>query len=513
MTAPLLVAQDLSKRYGKVTVLDSVSIDVVAGEIHALIGANGAGKSTLCKILSGLVARSGGEIVFDAKAYDPRSKQDAESVGIEIVQQELNLIPTLSVAENLMLTRLPNRLGVIRRGELFAHAAELLARVGMQDVDPHAPVQSLGIGRQQMVEIASTLGRHCKLLILDEPTAALSGREAGRLFEWLARLRQSGVGIIYISHRLDEIKRLADRVTVLRDGKRVVTRSAETLSTDEMIRLMSGDGLASSHAVERPTRRLADTVIPAALRVENLTCGPVRDVSFTVGRGEIFGITGLIGSGRTELLRAIYGADRGVAGSVFVGDDPTPRRFRHPGEAVAAGLAMVTEDRKQSGLLLSKSVVINATLSSLWKRFSCGGWLRTADERDATLSMCERLEVRCADIDQAVATLSGGNQQKVFVSKWLVRDAEVFLFDEPTRGIDIAARRLIYRLMDSLAQAGKGLVIVSSDLEELFETCDRIAVMSSGRLTGTFTRGDWSREKIMQASFVGHRDEALVRHD
>lgn len=513
MTAPLLVANNLSKQYGRVTVLDSVSIDVAAGEIHALIGANGAGKSTLCKILSGLVARTSGEIVFDAKGYDPRNKQGAESVGIEIVQQELNLIPTLSVAENLMLTRLPSRLGIIRRNALFAHAAELLARVGMEDVDPHALVQSLGIGRQQMVEIASTLGRHCKLLILDEPTAALSGREADRLFQWLTRLQESGVGIIYISHRLDEIKRLSNRVTVLRDGKRVETRRTETLSTDDMIRMMSGDGLASSHAVGRPSQRQTDDETRTALRVEHLTGGPIRDVSFTVGRGEILGITGLIGSGRTELLRAIFGADRGIAGSVFVGDDPTPRRFHHPGEAVAAGLAMVTEDRKQSGLLLSKSVVTNTTLSSLWKRFSTGGWLRTAKERDTTLSMCESLEIRCTDIDQAVATLSGGNQQKVFVSKWMVRDAEVFLFDEPTRGIDIAARRLIYRLMDSLAESGKGLVIVSSELEELFETCDRIAVMSRGGMTGTFTRGEWSREKIMQASFAGHRDEAFVRHD
>jgi ribose transport system ATP-binding protein len=280
-----------------------------------------------------------------------------------------------------------------------------------------------------------------------------------------------------------------------------------------MIRMMSGDGLASSHPVGRQSQRQTVGETRTALRVEHLTCGPIRDVSFTVGRGEILGLTGLIGSGRTELLRAIYGADRGDAGRVFVGDDPTPRRFRHPGEAVAAGLAMVTEDRKQSGLLLSKSVVINTTLSSLWKRFSFGGWLRTAKERETTGSMCRRLEIRCSDIDQSVSTLSGGNQQKVFVSKWLVRDAEVFLFDEPTRGIDIAARRLIYRLMDSLAESGKGLVIVSSELEELFETCDRIAVISRGGMTGTFTRGDWSREKIVQASFAGHRDEAFVRHD
>lgn len=497
--APLLQTRGLTKRYGDVTVLSDVSIEVRCGEIHALLGANGAGKSTLCKIISGLTPASDGSMQLSGTAYHPASKQQAEAAGVEIVQQELNLISTLSVAENVFLTRLPNRGGVLRGRQLHAESRKLLDQFGLRDVQTHTLVESLGVGRQQMVEIATALARQCRLLILDEPTAALSGSESQQLFTHLRQLAQQGAGIIYISHRLDEVAEIADRVTVLRDGQFVATRSTSSLSTDAMVDLMSGE--VSSNAASEHASYRRDEI---SLSVRGLNCGMVRGVSFDVRRGERFGITGLVGSGRTELLRAIFGADVASSGEVLLRGETSGRRFRHPNQAVAAGLAMVTEDRKQNGLLLSQSIATNTTLSSLAKRFSRWGLLRAHKERCVAQEMVDSLETRCESIDQTVGTLSGGNQQKVAVAKWLVRDADVFLFDEPTRGIDVAARRRIYRLMETLCADNKSCVIVSSDLEELFEICDVIAVMSNGRMVATFERNQWSHEKIMQASFSGY---------
>jgi len=505
----LLQTKGLTKRYGNVTVLRDVSFEIRSGEIHALLGANGAGKSTLCKIISGLVTASNGTMQLASENYAPETKQQAEASGVEIVQQELNMIGTLSVAENLLLTRLPNRGGVLRSRRLHEEARGILDRFGLSDVPTFAPVESLGVGHQQMVEIATALARQCRLLILDEPTAALSGTEAKQLFEHLSELRTQGVAIIYISHRLDEVAKIADRVTVLRDGKYVTTRKTSSLRADDMVALMSGD--ASSNEAAKHQSYCTDEL---AMQVRSLTCGKVRDVTLQVRRGERLGITGLVGSGRTEFLRAIFGADVATSGEVILPDQSKGRlskgclskrwRFSNPSQAVAAGLAMVTEDRKQNGLLLSQSIATNTTLSSLRKRFSRWGLLHGAEERRVSIEMVDELEIRSESIDQNVATLSGGNQQKVAVAKWLVRDADVFLFDEPTRGIDVAARRRIYRLLESLAANGKACVIVSSDLEELFETCDSIAVMCDGRLVETFDRDNWSQEKIMQASFSGY---------
>jgi ribose transport system ATP-binding protein len=496
---PLLETKGLSKRYGKVTVLSNVSLEFRSGEIHALLGANGAGKSTLCKIISGLTMPSDGSMQLAGNEFSPRSKQDAESNGVEMVQQELNLIGNLSVAENLFLTCMSHRAGVIRKGDLHQNARKVLDRFGLADVDSHSKVDTLGIGQQQMVEIATALARKCKLLILDEPTAALSGRESQQLFEHLRTLRDQGVGIIYISHRLDEVASLTDRISVLRDGKHIATEETDSISTDQMVDLMSGEN-ESNKAISHVSQ-CRDAV---ALRVRNLTCGIVQNVSFEVKQGQRFGIAGLVGSGRTELLRAIFGADIANSGEVFIGDSGQGRRFRSPSEAVESGLAMVTEDRKDNGLLLSQSIATNTTLSSLWLRFSRFGLLNRARETQSSRRQIEDMDTRCESIDQKVSTLSGGNQQKVAIAKWLVRDADVFLFDEPTRGIDVAARRKIYRLLESLAADGKGCVIVSSDLEELMETCDVVAVMCDGKLVETFERDQWSYEKIMQASFAGY---------
>ncbi|TWU19451.1 sugar ABC transporter ATP-binding protein [Allorhodopirellula heiligendammensis] len=528
---PLLVVDRLIKRYGAVTVLDDVHLGIAAGEIHALLGANGAGKSTLCKIISGLTAASGGAMQFDGLEYVPRDKQAAETRGIQIVQQELNLIGSLSVAENLLLTRMPIRYGFINRRSLHHQARVALDRLGLSDIDTHAKVDSLGVGHQQMVEIAAALDQQCRLLILDEPTAALSGRETDRLFEHLHKLRDRGVAVIYISHRLQEVSRLADRVTFLRDGKVVCTRHTSTLSTPEMVELMSGDDSVShlsnfrSYATERTALRVVDLIR------DNV----VKKVSFSVHDGERLGIAGLVGSGRTELLRAIFGADPCTSGEVYLRDQTQPCQFRHPADAVRAGIAMVTEDRKQNGLLLPQAIRVNASLvvhgqsercggscmmeapagqamtdrdvvrpHSLRRRLSRFGWICKAREQTAAKQTVEQLEIRCASIEQSVGTLSGGNQQKVAVSKWLMQDANVFFFDEPTRGIDVAARQRVYHLMESLAEASKAIVIVSSDLEELLETCDRIVVMSAGNLVAEFLRENWSRDAIMQAAFSGY---------
>ena len=516
----LLSIDGLTKRYGSATVVNHCSLDFHAGEIHALLGANGAGKSTLVRMISGLVIPSAGKMTIEGVEFSATNKRDAESAGIEIVQQELNLISTLSVAENLLLTRLPTTAGIIRRKPLHERARAALDRFGLNDLPTTTPVATLGVGQQQMIEIAAALDRECRLLILDEPTAALSAAESETLFEWLDRLRDDGVGVVYISHRLDEVARLADRITVLRDGQHVGTFAAEDCSTDRMVELMSGPEAETSAYPSQSRASESKGCAPTdcgptndsdvAMRIEHLSGGPVSDVSFTVRRGEKLGIAGLVGSGRTELLRLIFGADVASSGGVTLRGETKTQLFNHPSQAVAAGLAMVTEDRKDNGLLLPQSIQFNTTIASMRDRFSRWGVVRSAAEYSATHEQCESLDVRCQDSSQFVSTLSGGNQQKVAIAKWLVRDADVFLFDEPTRGIDVGARRRIYRLLDSLSQQGKGIVVVSSDLDELLEVCDRIAVMSNGKLVETFARDDGSHERIMQAAFSGYRDRSTA---
>lgn len=500
-TTPRFSAEGLSKDY-VVRVLDGVSFELRAGEIHALVGANGAGKSTLCKLISGLVPPTEGQMQLNGVPYSPGDKRSAESLGVQIVQQELNLIPTLSVAENLLLGRYPQRWGVIDRRELQLRARAALDRFGLTDISTDQSVGSLGVGQQQMLEIAAALDRKCELLILDEPTAALSAGETERLFARLDELRAQGVGIIYISHRLDEIARIAYRLTVLRDGKYVSTHAvSEFQPIERVVDLMTGETQAVEHALQEHTSHSREQTL---LRVNGMTGGPVQEVSFSVQAGERYGIAGLVGAGRTELLRLIFGADRATRGDVFLRGESMARRFGHPHEAVAEKMAMVTEDRKQNGLLLSQSIRVNTTLPSLDRLAGTAGVIDRQREATVVRTEWERLGIRARDMEQSVGTLSGGNQQKVAVAKWLLKDADVFLFDEPTRGIDVAARRKIHQLFDELARQGKALVIVSSDLEELFETCDRIGVMSAGRLVSQYKREEWSYDAIMQDSFAGY---------
>ncbi|TWT84975.1 Ribose import ATP-binding protein RbsA [Planctomycetes bacterium CA13] len=497
---PLFAATGLTKRYA-VTVLDSVDFDLRQGEIHALIGANGAGKTTLSKIIAGLTPKSSGTMKFDGQAYCPKTKKSAEAVGIQIVQQELNLVASLSVAENLMLSRMPHRFGVINRSQLHQQARVALDRFGLKDIQTDTVTRSLGVGQRQMVEIAAALDRQCRILILDEPTAALSANETQALFNWLGRLRTQGVGMIYISHRLDEVSQMADRITVLRDGKKVATHDAADLTTDAMVDLMSSEASLTREFNTKKTRKSRQEN-QAALKVDALSRGRfVRDVSFTLKKGERLGVAGVVGSGRTELLRCLFGADIADSGSVQLAGSDVTTPPRHPYEAVARRMAMVTEDRKESGLLLSQPVRVNATLASMREKLSAAGIILFGKERRLAAEQCEAMETRYTSIEQSVGTLSGGNQQKVVIAKWLMRDADVFLFDEPTRGIDVAARIRIYRLFDALTDAGKSLIIVSSDLEELYEVCDRIAVMSNGQMVTSYERNEWSEDKIMQAAF------------
>lgn len=499
----LFRADSLTKRYGSVTVLDRCSVEFQAGEIHALLGANGAGKSTLVKIMAGLLPCTSGSMWLDEHPYTANNKRQAESCGVQIVQQELNMVPTLTVAENLQLGRLPQRLGIINAKELHSRARRSLDRMGLSEIDTQTPVGQLGIGQQQMLEIARSLDLDCRLLILDEPTATLSPAETQRLFSNLEELRNQGVAIVYISHRLDEVHQLADRATILRDGKCMTTCAIQDLTVDSMITLMSGRDRTSrtsfqSHATDQ-----------ISLDVRNYSLGTqVQDVSFQAYRGERLGISGLVGAGRTELIRLIFGADHPDSGTVALAEEGVRHRFRTPYHSVRAGLAMVTEDRKSNGLLLEQSIQSNATLCSLWNRFSKWGILRRDIEESVTQEQVQSLEIRCNSVLQPVGQLSGGNQQKVAICKWLVRDASVLFFDEPTRGIDVAARQRIYSLMENLAKTRKTLVVVSSDLEELTQICDRILVMSAGRLTAQFLRGEWSTEKLNEAAFVGHRTQA-----
>jgi ribose transport system ATP-binding protein len=498
LPAALLTVTGLWKSYAT-PVLRDVAFDLRAGEVHALVGENGAGKSTLSRIIAGLTTADHGQMTLRGQPYDPRDKRDAERHGVRMVLQELNLIANLTVAESIFLEHLPHRLGWINVRQLHAQARALLAQVGLAELDPGRLIKTLGVGQQQMVEIAAGLSQRCDVLILDEPTAALTAPEVERLFEQIARLKSAGTGIIYISHRVEEIARIADRVSVLRDGEMRATRPARELNLDGVVRLMVGREMAQL------TQRAPKPPGPVALRVVGLRRLPaVKDVSFEARRGEILGFAGLMGSGRTEAMRALFGADAREAGSVYLHGASLPATIRWPRDAVRQGLALLTEDRKQQGLLLPQPVRVSITLPSLGGFSRAGGWIQSAAERLQAGRWAARLGVRCHSLEQRVVELSGGNQQKVVIAKWLLRDCDILIFDEPTRGIDVGAKFEIYQLLGELADQGKAVVVVSSDLKELLALCDRIAVMSAGRLVATFARGEWTEDKIMTAALSGY---------
>jgi ribose transport system ATP-binding protein len=382
---------------------------------------------------------------------------------------------------------------------LHARARRALARVGLSGLEPAGPAGRLGVGQQQLLELAAALDQHCRVLILDEPTAALTEPETERLFENIRRLQAEGVGVIYISHRMDEIRRIAGRITVLRDGRGVATHESGKVAAAGLIREMVGHDLPETKPAGG--QAAGETV----LRVRHLRAGRrVRDVSFDLRGGEVAGLAGLSGSGRTETLRAVFGADPKEGGEVFVGGDARPVAIDGPADAVRAGIGMVPEDRKQDGLLLALSVRVNLTLSTLARHARLGGWLDTESETQTTGDYCRRLAVQCASVEQPVRELSGGNQQKIVIARWLAREGRVLLFDEPTRGIDVAAKDKVYQVLRGLAAEGKAVLVVSSELPELMALCDRILVMSAGRIAAEFPRGEWTQEKLAAAAFSGY---------
>jgi ABC-type sugar transport system ATPase subunit len=471
---PLLRLRGIEKSFPGVQALAGVDLDLHGGEILALIGENGAGKSTLIKVMAGVHPPDAGRLTLDGRELRFKSPVAARRAGLAVIHQELSLVPSLSVRANIFLGRERTRGGWLRHAEERRQAAELLARVGVA-VDPDARCRGLTIAQQQAVEIAKALGQSARLLVLDEPSAALTPPEVERLHDVLRQLRARGIAVVYVSHRLEELFALADRVMVMRDGRHVATRSIPEVSRSALIELMAGRPVSD----EFPRRSVARG--EERLRVTGLQRGrAVRGVSFSIRRGEVLGLAGLVGAGRTEVARLLAGADRRDAGEVVL--DGRALRLRNPGEAIRSGVCLLPEDRKAQGLMLGRSVVENYSLPNL-ARFVRLGLLRRRPERRAFARWAEALRIH-ATPERPVRQLSGGNQQKVVLARWLERNCDVILFDEPTRGIDVGAKREIYALINDLAAQGKAILLVSSELPEVLGMCDRVLVMHEGRVTG-----------------------------
>jgi ABC-type sugar transport system ATPase subunit len=487
--APLLSMEGISKSFPGVQALTGVPLALHAGEVLALLGENGAGKSTLIKILAGAHAPDGGTIQIRGAPAAIRNPVDARRRGVAVIYQELNLVPTLTATENIFLGCEPARFGVVRKNDERSRARELFDRLGV-DVDPAAPCRTLSVAQQQAVEIAKALATDARILVMDEPTAPLTPREVDRLFGLIRDLKTRGLGIIFISHRLDEVFAIADRVTVLRDGRHVVTCPVAGLTRDRLITWMVGRALEQ----EFPPRQVSPG--PVRLEVHGLCRGRVRDVSFVVRAGEVVGLTGLVGAGRTETARAIFGADRRDAGDIRL--DGQVVTIRSPADAIRAGLCLLPEDRKSQGLIVGQSVLANFGLPNL-AAISRFGVVHRPRERDAFAQYVNTLGIKVADVHAPAKNLSGGNQQKVVLAKWLHRNCNVVIFDEPTRGIDVGAKYEIYQLINGLAAAGKAVLLISSELPEVLGMADRVLVMREGHLTGEIAdaRGA-TQEQIMR---------------
>jgi len=482
----------IRKAYPGVVALDGVDLDLFAGEVHVLLGENGAGKSTLMKIISGAVARDAGEIRMKGAPVELADPRQAQALGIGIIYQEFNLVPQLTAGENILLGREPLRLpGVIDQRRLMREAQRQLDELGVA-IDARAVVSRLSVAEQQMVEVAKALSLHARVLIMDEPTSALTAQEITELFAAIRRLRARGVAIVYISHRMEELFAIGDRVTVLRDGRPVGTRRIQETDMTELVRLMVGRDLKDHFPKQRAV--VGDEV----LRVERLRRdGVLHDINFALRRGEVVGLAGLMGSGRTELARALFGADAIDGGRVLV--HGVERRIGSPREAIDLGFGFLTEDRKQQGLVLVLSVQENICLPSVG-RWSRAGIVQTGRETEAAARRIAELRIKTPSPRQRVGHLSGGNQQKVVLGKWLCTDADILIFDEPTRGIDVGAKVEIYQLINQLAARGAAILMISSELPEILGLSDRILVMHAGRIAGEFAAADATQEKLLAAA-------------
>ena len=500
---PVLEMRGISKTFPGVKALNDVNLSVAPAEIHALVGENGAGKSTLMKVLSGVYPHGSyeGEITYEGRPGHFRDISDSERLGIVIIHQELALVPYLSIAENIFLGNEPARFGIIDQDRVHTRARELMALVGL-DESPDTLVTHLGVGKQQLVEIAKALSKKVKLLILDEPTASLSETDSAALLRLLRRFKEQGIASILISHKLNEISQVADRITVLRDGTTVETLDCRATAIDEdrIIRGMVGRTMANRYPVREP--RIGDVL----LEVRDWTVhhpihadrAVVRNVGLSLRKGEIVGIAGLMGSGRTELAMSLFGRSygQGISGSVHI--DGRAVDVSTIGRAIAAGIAYVTEDRKQLGLILGEDIVKNTTLANL-PGVSTATVIDAEAEHRIASDYRTKMRIRSFGVAQQTVNLSGGNQQKVVLSKWLFTQPKVLILDEPTRGIDVGAKYEIYSIINELAEGGRGVLVISSEMPELLGLCDRIYVMNEGRFVGEFPRADASQEAIMRA--------------
>ena len=494
MSADILSICGISKNFHGVLALSNVSFDIREGEVHALVGENGAGKSTLIKILCGYYKADGGKVLFKGEPYAPETPRAAMDIGIRVVYQEFNLLSYLSVAENIFFDHLPRKGLLVDKKKLYCDTLEVLKRVGL-DVDPWLPVELLGVAQMQLVEIAKAISFKCRVLILDEPTATLSPGEISRLFEIIKTEKQQGLTVIYISHHLKEIYEIGDRVTVLRNGEFVGTHDVDKITIPQIVSMMVGRQMG----VEYPFN---DAILPKKeprLEVKNLCIAASQHkISFELRRDEVLGISGLVGSKRTETVRAIFGADKKRGGTILL--DGKELNIRSPRDAVNQGICLLTEDRKMQGLILDMSLTSNVSLAALDKVANCGLIDKKIETKEAERLSAD-LTIKTPSVNQLVRNLSGGNQQKAVLAKWLYRDAKVLIFDEPTRGIDVGAKYEIYLLLWRLVAEGKGILIVSSDLSELMGVCHRIIVFSGGQVSGEVLRPDFEQERILKLAY------------
>jgi ribose transport system ATP-binding protein len=495
---PLLEIHDLAKRFGATIALDGVNLAAHAGQVHALVGENGAGKTTLMNIVAGAMAPDLGAMRLDGQPYAPESPLDARRCGVALIHQELSLCPNLTVAENIVLGMEPARLGWIDRDAARRRANDLLEQFGHPDISPDRLVGRLSLPAQQVVEICRALAAEARVLLMDEPTSTFQRDDTERLFRLVARLVASGIAVIYISHFLEEVREIADRYTVLRDGQAVDTGSIAGTTDNQLIARMVGRSVSNLFP-ERPP--LENRVGEVVLTVRNLAAPPgLKDATFELRRGEILGIAGLMGSGRTELVRTLFGLDEASSGQITIKGRPFNARGARPSERLRQGFGYLSEDRKGEGLSLPLSIADNVTATSLRSIAAHWGWLDLERQYGRTRKWIEALRIRARSPAERVRTLSGGNQQKVVVGRLLDQDADVLLLDEPTRGIDIGSKEQVYAVIAQCASEGKAVLMVSSYLPELFGVCDRLAVMRRGRLSAARPVNEWTPESVLAAA-------------
>lgn len=498
----ILDIKHLTKRFPGVTALDDVSLQIRRGETHILLGENGAGKSSLIKVISGIYTAEEGEILYNDAPHTPERPRDALEAGIQVIHQELNLLTYLTVAENILFEKLPSRFGVVDKRTLTQAAQELLDEVGL-DVSPNTPLEQLGVAQMQLVEIAKALSAESQVLIMDEPTATLTSKEIDRLFTIIHKLKEKGVTIIYISHRLQEVFEIGDRFSVLRNGRLVGTHPLAGSEVSDIVKMMVGRELAHEYLFRNDIAPGQEMFRVEGVRVKD----SAHPASFSVREGEILGVAGLVGSGRTEMLRAIFGADPKDAGELYLQGERI--EINHPRDAVKQGISFLTENRKEQGLILDMPCYANITVTNL-SEISRSGLLQTSQELAASERLIDDLAIKTPSNQQLVRNLSGGNQQKIVIAKWLFRNTKVLMIDEPTRGIDVGAKYEIYTLLWDLAAQGKAIIMVSSDLPEIMGICHRVIVFSKGKISGEADRADFDQEQILSLAYQEYIQERAV---